>query len=183
MNLIFRLLLTFNATSLLLLIYLVQKGVTLSKLFPAIPSFLIWPNIASYLIYFSIPVLLTGLSILLSRLLGSDVFGMIAILGIGARGIDTPAERDFLIKVMTGERKMTPEALRRMTLYRRKYSRMVIEDYNARLKDGYYALYIKHARPLKHIDVKPLEVWQPPAVIDTLDTERIGELGDKYNLN
>lgn len=74
MNLIFRLLLTFNATSLLLLIYLVQKGVTLSKLFPAIPSFLIWPNIASYLIYFSIPVLLTGLSILLSRLLGSDVF-------------------------------------------------------------------------------------------------------------
>ena len=35
---------------------------------------------------------------LLEALLGSDVFGMIAILGIGARGIDTPAERDFLIK-------------------------------------------------------------------------------------
>lgn len=74
MNLIFRLLLTFNATSLLLLIYLVQKGVTLSKLFPAITCFLTWPNIASYLIYFSIPVLLTGLSILFSRLLGSDTF-------------------------------------------------------------------------------------------------------------
>ena len=120
---------------------------------------------------------------LLEALLGSDVFGMIAILGIGARGIDTPAERDFLIKVMTGERKMTPEALRRMTLYRRKYSRMVIEDYNARLKDGYYALYIKHARPLKHIDVKPLEVWQPPAVVDTLDVDRSKALADKYNLN
>ena len=120
---------------------------------------------------------------LLEALLGSDVFGMIAILGIGARGIDTPAERDFLIKVMTGERKMTPEALRRMTLYRRKYSRMVIEDYNNRLKDGYYKLYIQHARPLKHIDVTPLPEWQPPAVVDTLDAQRASELGDKYNLN
>ena len=120
---------------------------------------------------------------LLEALLGSDVFGMIAILGIGARGIDTPAERDFLIKVMTGERKMTPEALRRMTLYRRKYSRMVIEDYNARLEDGYYALYTKHARPLSHIDVEPLPAWQPPAVVDTLDVDRSKELANKYNLN
>ena len=53
---------------------MVQKGVTLTKLFPANPCFLTWPNIASYLIYFSIPILLTGLSILLSRLLGSDAF-------------------------------------------------------------------------------------------------------------
>ena len=119
---------------------------------------------------------------LLEALLGSDVFGMIAILGIGARGIDTPAERDFLIKVMTGERKMTPEALRRMTLYRRKYSRKVIEDYNARLKDGYYDLYQKHARKLKHIDVSPLEVWKPPAVENIISVDRANELVDKYNL-
>lgn len=118
---------------------------------------------------------------LLEALLGSDVFGMIAILGIGARGIDTPAERDFLIKVMTGERKMTPEALHRMTLYRRKYSRMVIEAYNKALKDGYYDDY-QRSRKLKHIDVKPLEAWKPPEVENILSVERANELADKYNL-
>ncbi|RXE96018.1 hypothetical protein D9981_13425 [Pseudoalteromonas phenolica O-BC30] len=74
MNLIFRLLLTFNATSLLLLIYLVQKGITLSKLFPACTLLVTWPNFVSYLIYLAIPILLTGVSILLSRWLGSDAF-------------------------------------------------------------------------------------------------------------
>lgn len=74
MNLLFRLLLTFNATSLLLLIYLVQKGVTLSKLFPACPFVATWPNFVSYLIYLAIPIILTGVSILLSKLLGSDAF-------------------------------------------------------------------------------------------------------------
>ena len=107
---------------------------------------------------------------------------MIAILGIGARGIDTPAERDFLIKVMTGERKMTPEALRRMTLYRRKYSRMVIDEYNKRLKAGYYSDY-ERSRKLYPIEVEALPEWQPPAVVDTLDAQRASELGDKYNLN
>jgi hypothetical protein len=74
MNLLFRLLLTFNATSLLLLIYLVQKGITLSKLFPACTFVATWPNFASYLIYLAIPIILTGVSILLSKLLGSDAF-------------------------------------------------------------------------------------------------------------
>jgi hypothetical protein len=75
----------------------------------------------------------------LEALLGSDVFGMINILGIGARGLDTPAERDFLIEVMTGTRKLTPDALKQMTLYRRKYSRLVVEEYHKRLENGYYA--------------------------------------------
>ena len=58
---------------------------------------------------------------LLEAALGSDVFGMISILGIGARGLDTPAERDFLIQVMTGTKEMTPEAFRKMTEIRRNY--------------------------------------------------------------
>ncbi len=74
MNLIFRLLLTFNATSLLILIYMVQKGVTLAKLFPCSLVITAWPNFISYLIYILIPILLTGLSIWLSRFLGSDAF-------------------------------------------------------------------------------------------------------------
>ncbi|MDV7105393.1 hypothetical protein R3X26_13365 [Vibrio sp. TH_r3] len=74
MNLLFRLLLTFNATSLLLLIYLVQKGVTLVKLLPNCSSVTVWPNIYSYLIYLSVPILLTGLSIWFSKWLGRDEF-------------------------------------------------------------------------------------------------------------
>jgi hypothetical protein len=60
---------------------------------------------------------------------------------------------------------------------------MVIEDYNNRLKDGYYKLYIQHARPLKHIDVTPLPEWKPPAVVDTLDADRSNALAKKYKLN
>lgn len=70
----FRLLLTFNATSLLVIVFLVQKGYTLAHFFPHA----IWlgkqPNAASYLLYFLVPVSLTGLSIILSSLLGKDEF-------------------------------------------------------------------------------------------------------------
>jgi len=51
----------------------------------------------------------------LDSLLGSDVFTAIGALGIGARGLDTPAERDFLIQVMTGSRTMDREALKALT--------------------------------------------------------------------
>lgn len=74
LNTIFRLLLTFNATSLLLLIYLVKEGLTLAKLFPNWSFLSSWPNTTSYLAYLIIPILLTGLSVLLSRKLGCDSF-------------------------------------------------------------------------------------------------------------
>ena len=97
----------------------------------------------------------------LEALLGSDVFGMINILGIGARGLDTPAERDFLIEVMTGTRKLTPDALKQMTLYRRKYSRLVVDEYHKRLDSGYYAD-MNAVRELPRYDrIKPLPAFEP----------------------
>jgi len=76
-NTAFRLLLTFNATSLLVIIYLVQNGYTLGKVFCGVEWFN-WagmlPNAVSYLFYFLIPVLSTGASILLSSKLGKDEF-------------------------------------------------------------------------------------------------------------
>jgi len=74
MNLAFRFLLTFNATSLLVIIFLIQKGYTLGYFFPEYPPLLEWPNAYSYLIYLLLPVLFTWLSILLSSLLGKDSF-------------------------------------------------------------------------------------------------------------
>lgn len=77
LNTAFRLLLTLNATSLLVIIFLVQKGYTLGHFLSAI-EWLSWvsllPNAVSYLFYFLIPVLSTGASILFSSRLGKDSF-------------------------------------------------------------------------------------------------------------
>tara|TARA_R110002049_G_scaffold173750_2_gene340665 strand:- start:21929 stop:22474 length:546 start_codon:yes stop_codon:yes gene_type:complete len=73
-NIAFRLLLTFNATSLLLIIFTVHKGVVLGDLFSEYDWLLRLPNIASYLIYLLVPILLTWLSLLLSIFLGKDDF-------------------------------------------------------------------------------------------------------------
>lgn len=73
LNNLFRLLLTFNATALLVIIYLVQKGITLQKIFQSfgIPTF---PNVISYVLYVLVILLLTWLSIWLSSKLGKDPF-------------------------------------------------------------------------------------------------------------
>jgi polyisoprenoid-binding protein YceI len=72
----------------------------------------------------------------LRALLGSDVFPMIKSLGIGARGLDTPAEREFLISVMTGAIPMTKETLLRMTKDRRDKEIRSIKSWNDRVERG-----------------------------------------------
>jgi hypothetical protein len=74
LNLPFRLLLTFNATSLLVIVFLVQKGYVLGYFFPTHAIAVTIPNYVSYGLYFCIPVLLTGLSLALSSSLGRDEF-------------------------------------------------------------------------------------------------------------
>ena len=74
MNFVFRLLLTFNATSLLVIIFLIQKGYALGHFFANCPYLVALPNSVSYIFYLLVPVLLTWLSILLSPLLGKDNF-------------------------------------------------------------------------------------------------------------
>jgi len=74
MNFAFRLLLTLNATSLLVIIFLVQKTYTLGNLFPQYQLLVTLPNAISYIAYMLLPTLLTGFSILLSSRLGRDSF-------------------------------------------------------------------------------------------------------------
>jgi len=74
MNLAFRLLLTFNATSLLVIIFLVQNTHTLGSFFSNCSYLVGLPNAVSYLVYLLVPVGLTWLSITLSRFLGKDSF-------------------------------------------------------------------------------------------------------------
>lgn len=76
-NIAFRILLTFNATSLLVIIFLVQKGYTLGHLarcFTWLSEAILLPNVVSYFFYLLIPILCTGFSIWLSKFLGKDEF-------------------------------------------------------------------------------------------------------------
>jgi hypothetical protein len=73
---------------------------------------------------------------LLDSMLGSQVFPMIQSLGIGARGMDTPAEREFLRKVMTGTITMNKETLVRMAEIRKNVAERAIDKYNARVDSG-----------------------------------------------
>ncbi|RLD63094.1 MAG: hypothetical protein DRJ01_04670 [Bacteroidetes bacterium] len=69
LNFIFRLLLTFNATSLILVVYAVKERYVLSCLFPKL-DFL--PDFVSYLVYFLIPIILTFISLIVANGLDSD---------------------------------------------------------------------------------------------------------------
>ena len=74
LNFIFRILLTFNATSLLVIIFLVQKSYTVAYFLPSLHWLDQFPNAASYILYLTIPILFTALSLHLSSSLGKDEF-------------------------------------------------------------------------------------------------------------
>lgn len=69
MSFIYRLLLTFNATSLIIVIFLIKEEVTLNNLNDKLNSL---PNYVSYLAYFLLPILLTYFSLLISNFLGNS---------------------------------------------------------------------------------------------------------------
>jgi hypothetical protein len=81
---------------------------------------------------------------LMIALTGSDVFPMIKQLGIGARGLDTPAEREFLLAVMVGTATMTKETLLKMTQRRIDIAERNIGIYNSYLSEGKLDKYQKN---------------------------------------
>ncbi|MGH1517750.1 hypothetical protein [Chryseobacterium sp. JK1] len=68
MNLTYRILLTFNATSLIIVVFLIKEEITLNSL---CNDFQCLPHYVSYVIYFLAPVILTYLSLLISKFLGT----------------------------------------------------------------------------------------------------------------
>ena len=75
---------------------------------------------------------------LIDATLGADVFGAIGELGIGARGLDTPAEREFLRQVLTGTIETTPSALLYLAYLRQKIQSRTAEQYNSLFDSGAY---------------------------------------------
>ena len=74
----------------------------------------------------------------LDSLVGGDVFNAIADLGIGARGIDTPKEKDFLLEVVTGKRSLSEKALIAITEMRIKNTEKSVKKFNDYLSKGDY---------------------------------------------
>tara|TARA_R110002020_G_scaffold444968_1_gene656673 strand:+ start:271 stop:1824 length:1554 start_codon:yes stop_codon:yes gene_type:complete len=80
---------------------------------------------------------------LVDVLTGEQVFPLIQALGIGARGMDTPAEREFMRKVLTGTLTLTKDTLLHMARMRQKQSRGAIKNWNTRVDRGEVADYLK----------------------------------------
>lgn len=73
---------------------------------------------------------------LLDIMMGSEVFPLIKSLGIGARGMDTPAEREFLRKVMTGQINLNKETLIKMADMREAVANRAVDRWNKRIGKG-----------------------------------------------
>ncbi len=99
----------------------------------------------------------------LDALLGSEVFSQIGALGIGARGLDTPAEREFLREVLTGTRSLNKDTLLRMTEQRRQREINALQLYNDRVERGDMDSYFEATgREKRKFDVPALpEITMP----------------------
>ena len=73
---------------------------------------------------------------LLEAVLGQDVFQQIQQLGIGARGLDTPAEREFLRAVVGGTKTLDKQTLIKMAEARRNAQEDIIRAWNEDTKSG-----------------------------------------------
>lgn len=73
---------------------------------------------------------------ILDVLMGSDVFPMVGSLGIGAKGMDTPAEREFMRSVLTGTISLNRDTLIRMTEIRKSMAQREIDRWDARVDKG-----------------------------------------------
>jgi hypothetical protein len=93
----------------------------------------------------------------LDSLLGSAVFPQIQALGIGARGLDTPAEREFLRKVLTGSISLSKDTLIKMTELRRKGLENEATLFNKRVEKGAFKPFEEAARrSVEAVTVPPL---------------------------
>jgi len=91
----------------------------------------------------------------LNAMLGSDVFPMIQSLGIGARGLDTLQEREYLRSVMTGTITMNKDALIQITQIRRNIAERAINKYNEKVDKGEFNKYFKE------VGVAPRRIEMP----------------------
>lgn len=79
----------------------------------------------------------------LDSLLGSSVFAQLQDLGLGAKNIDTPAEREFMREVIAGTRDLNKDTIQRMVDSRVQAAETSLGKYNENLGAGKFDQYQK----------------------------------------
>ncbi len=96
-------------------------------------------------------------------MMGSEVFPMIQQLGIGARGMDTPAEREFMRNVLTGTVSLNKDTLLRMAQIRRDVAARIIQRFNDRVDKGELDDYFSASKRTKGKVSAPVDANVPTA--------------------
>tara|TARA_R110000824_G_scaffold148589_3_gene318457 strand:+ start:14 stop:1516 length:1503 start_codon:yes stop_codon:yes gene_type:complete len=99
---------------------------------------------------------------ILDVMMGSEVFPMIKALGVGARGMDTPAEREFMRSVLTGSIQMNKTTLIRMAEIRANVAKRSIERWNKRVGSGDLDNFFKN----QGLEKKTYKIKEPAAPRD-----------------
>jgi hypothetical protein len=73
---------------------------------------------------------------MLGALLGQDTFSQIQQSGVGARGMDTPAERDFMRDVLSGRIELNDATLSRLIQLRLNQKSLLVDSVNERIGAG-----------------------------------------------
>jgi hypothetical protein len=78
---------------------------------------------------------------ILQKYLGSDVFAALGALGLGSKNMDTPAEREFLMEVMTGKITDSRGALKRLAEERLSAQQDALDKYNRMVDSGEFGYF------------------------------------------
>jgi hypothetical protein len=111
---------------------------------------------------------------MLDVMMGSEVFPMIKALGVGARGMDTPAEREFMRSVLTGSLALNKETIIQMAEIRLNAAKGTVARYNGMVDNGSLDNFFLNSNiPKARIEVggekQPTETnTAPQAAIDAL---------------
>jgi len=90
---------------------------------------------------------------ILNSSLGAEVFALQKSLGLGARGMDTPAEREFMREVLTGNLSLTKDALLSMARSRRNKEIKAMERYNKEMDSLGMRTYTKYRPRMPRFDL------------------------------
>lgn len=114
---------------------------------------------------------------LLDVMMGKEVFPMIKSLGVGARGLDTPAEREFMRQVLTGSLSLNKKTLKRMAEIRRNIATRAINKWNDRTESGELDNFYKNTGiQKKKIDIGGrVRVMSPDGQPGTIPSDQLEE--------
>jgi hypothetical protein len=98
----------------------------------------------------------------LEAMLGSQVFTLLPTLGVGARGMDTKAEKDFMVAVLTGSIALNKDTLLKMADIRRNLEIRGLQRYNDLVKSGELDPFFEaRNRKKRTVEIPPLVPINP----------------------